>query len=578
MRETPLVWRDGLWVGFTNPATNAGYLQTSSQTGYVLDLATLAPVGMTDSLCYFARDAESGLLYATDAHRHDLVVLEPTGGASSPPAARADTVDGKQVTSILLSPDYARDATMYLVAWTLDSDGGQAVLRSTDGGQTFTRLGGLPAGEELALTLAISPNFADDRTLFAGGARRESMGEGVWKSVDGGDTWTPVWNGLGDLRVYGIELSSRYAEDQTVLAWARYARIRPFESGDSIQKSTDGGATWTRVITATTREMLPGVAVYLPVADGEEMPVRKSGWADPIQFRVVNNSWLTATNNLGSDELLRAILTSPSGGAVTDIFVVTEAAVYRTQDAGVTWALLAPETAGDDALMQAAVTPRMSDGAYRLILATAKGTLLQIDPNTVSWLPVDAAATPTNALDPAPEASSREEAPAAATAGAAPDEDPPADLFRPGGIFGPRWEGDSALRSAMGFARSEQPASVSAAYQYFQNGIMIWRGDTQTVYSIYDDGTWQSWPDTFTEGEAESDSAIVAPSGYFQPERGFGKVWRSQPTVRERLGWANGKEAGASALVQEFERGTFVHIEGIEAALYDTPEGKAWTR
>ncbi len=378
------VARDGLWLSFVNPLTGVGYLQPSAQNSYVLDIGTLSPVGMMDSICIFAQDGADGRLYATDAARQALVVLESTGGPSKLPPAQPDSVEGKQVTQIVISPDFAADATLYLVAWTLDETGGQAILRSTDGGQSFTRLGGLPNGDELALTMAISPDFAADGTLFAGGARRELMGEGVWKSTDGGDTWVPVWDGLEHLRVNRIAVSPEYSKDATVLAWAPYTRLEPFENGFSMQRSTDGGLTWTRVITAETLEQLPDATAYLPAA-AEALPVRKQSWYQPIEFRVDSSSWTTATGDLGADEILRAILPAPTDAAQAAVYVATEAAVYRTLDEGKSWSALSKDAVGESALMAAAVTPLLNDGTYRLLLATATGALLQLDPNTVEW-------------------------------------------------------------------------------------------------------------------------------------------------------------------------------------------------
>ena len=48
-----------------------------------------------------------------------------------------------------------------------------------------------------------------------------------------------------------------------------------------------------------------------------------------------------------------------------------------------------------------------------------------------------------------------------------------------------------------------------------------------------------------------TDPAIVPPDGRFQPIRGFGKLWRERPDVRDRLGWALGVELGFDAKLQE---------------------------
>jgi hypothetical protein len=68
----------------------------------------------------------------------------------------------------------------------------KGVFRSEDGGLTWKASsvglpqseGGRPVG---VLSLAISPNFPADRTLFAGLVER-----GLYTSNDGGATWKPA--------------------------------------------------------------------------------------------------------------------------------------------------------------------------------------------------------------------------------------------------------------------------------------------------------------------------------------------------------------------------------------------------
>jgi hypothetical protein len=103
-----------------------------------------------------------------------------------------------------------------------------------------------------------------------------------------------------------------------------------------------------------------------------------------------------------------------------------------------------------------------------------------------------------------------------------------------------------------------------AAEQLFEHGRMIWLqeipaesaayGHTQgpsvlVLYDYYVDGEStggqvQEFDDTWTSAETESDPNILPPEGLFQPIRGFGKVWRNNPEVRERLGWALAPEQG----------------------------------
>ncbi len=57
-------------------------------------------------------------------------------------------------------------------------------------------------------------------------------------------------------------------------------------------------------------------------------------------------------------------------------------------------------------------------------------------------------------------------------------------------------------------------------------------------------GTWSVYQDTFKDGEPENDPSLVPPAGRYQPQRGFGKLWRETPGLRDALGWGVTPEFG----------------------------------
>ena len=91
--------------------------------------------------------------------------------------------------------------------------------------------------------------------------------------------------------------------------------------------------------------------------------------------------------------------------------------------------------------------------------------------------------------------------------------------------------------------------STAAAEQAFQSGRMIWLEKPSAnmgkyIIVLYNDGHYEGYNDDWTEGQPTSDPTIVAPAGLYQPIRGFGKVWRENVAVRQRLGWATAPEQG----------------------------------
>ena len=95
--------------------------------------------------------------------------------------------------------------------------------------------------------------------------------------------------------------------------------------------------------------------------------------------------------------------------------------------------------------------------------------------------------------------------------------------------------------------------TTSAAWQPFEQGLLLWRGDRNLIYILLGDNNWSLTGDTWEEGDDPFDPAIIPPPDLFQPQRGFGKVWREQPGLRSTLGWALTQEEGFTAIIQEFE-------------------------
>jgi hypothetical protein len=81
---------------------------------------------------------------------------------------------------------------------------------------------------------------------------------------------------------------------------------------------------------------------------------------------------------------------------------------------------------------------------------------------------------------------------------------------------------------------------VNSAFQAFEKGYMIWRGDTQKIYVLYsDDQSWREFDDTWN-GETLPDPG-APPAGLVAPQRGFGKIW-NEIAGASVLGWALAEE------------------------------------
>jgi hypothetical protein len=117
---------------------------------------------------------------------------------------------------------------------------------------------------------------------------------------------------------------------------------------------------------------------------------------------------------------------------------------------------------------------------------------------------------------------------------------------------------DIELNEPLGCPRSTS-SHTPAAWQPFENGLMLWRGDSNLIYGVGPGEAWFITGDRWLEGDPSDDPTINVPSGYYQPVRGFGKVWREREGVRAALGWDLAEETGFVAIIQEFTDGQVWH-------------------
>lgn len=97
-----------------------------------------------------------------------------------------------------------------------------------------------------------------------------------------------------------------------------------------------------------------------------------------------------------------------------------------------------------------------------------------------------------------------------------------------------------------------KPVISEAAFQMFEGGIMLWFDATDTIlYTSWDGSISAEVPDTYEHGvDLVSDPLYAAPEGYYQPDYGLGKVWRTYPEARIALGWAISPNFGYEAVRQ----------------------------
>jgi photosystem II stability/assembly factor-like uncharacterized protein len=95
----------------------------------------------------------------------------------------------------------------------------------------------LPGGR----VASVAGSTSDPKLYYVG-----SAGGGVWKSVDGGETWSPVFEKQNVSAIGAVAID----QNNNNVVWVGTGESNPRQDvsyGDGVYKSTDGGQTWTNV-------------------------------------------------------------------------------------------------------------------------------------------------------------------------------------------------------------------------------------------------------------------------------------------------------------------------------------------
>jgi hypothetical protein len=137
-------------------------------------------------------------------------------------------------------------------------------------------------------------------------------------------------------------------------------------------------------------------------------------------------------------------------------------------------------------------------------------------------------------------------------------------------------------------APDECPASAAlvsdGAEQRFERGTMIWVRERDQVYVLFDDDQspkWRAYADNWDDGDPVNDPGLTPPPGLYQPVRGFGLIWRTEPGVRDRLGWGVDPEDAYTTVLQSTSRAKYndLFIRALDGNVWKLlPESSGWEK
>ncbi len=223
------------------------------------------------------------------------------------------------------------------------------VWKTTDGGGTWQVLtDGTPISSVGAI--AIAPSNHDIIYVGTGeAAPRGNMtyGDGVYKSIDGGKSWSHV--GLKDTRQIGALIVDPNSPDIVLVAAFGHAFGPNTERG--VFRTTDGGKSWTKVLYKDENTGAIDVSfdphdsriVYAALWQARRQPWNfSSGGPGSGLYRSSDGgvSWKQLTGNGLPMGILGRIHVSVSGADSKRVYAMIEAAeggLYRSDDGGTNW-------------------------------------------------------------------------------------------------------------------------------------------------------------------------------------------------------------------------------------------------
>ncbi|MEP0176924.1 MAG: glycosyl hydrolase [Paraglaciecola sp.] len=277
----------------------------SSSTFKAMELRNIGPAYMSGRIADIAIDQNNPSTWFTAVGSGGVWKTTNAGNTWTP---IFDKEDVYSIGDVTIAPSNSN------IIWvgTGENNGGRhisfgdGVYKSVDGGQTWENMG-LEKSEHIS-DIIIHPTNPDIVWVSAQGPLWTGGGErGLYKTTDGGDTWKQVltpadkWTGVTSLLIDPRNPDKLYAA-----TWARQRTIAVYvgtNEGAGIHTSDDGGETWTELKTGLPKGNMGKIGMAISPINPDvlyatiETDNRKGGF-----YRSANQgaSWTKVSDEIGA--------------------------------------------------------------------------------------------------------------------------------------------------------------------------------------------------------------------------------------------------------------------------------------
>ncbi|MDE2817446.1 MAG: hypothetical protein OXK81_12220, partial [Chloroflexota bacterium] len=193
--------------------------------------------------------------------------------------------------------------------------GSLGLHRTVDGGETWTHLPGI-----VAPVIAIAYKSGDSQVVFAG-----TELDGNYRSRDGGVYWRRINTGLLQDKLGNVAGAVALAADP-VLPSTLFAATT---TAGGLYRSQDEGTSWSLANSGLPEESILGLAI--------------AGSGSPALYAATSTGLYLSSDRAASWSLIGALPTETTRklllqpGALGNLLVIAESAIYRSTNGGLTW-------------------------------------------------------------------------------------------------------------------------------------------------------------------------------------------------------------------------------------------------